>query len=130
MEALKENDTWVVMKKPDECELIDSKWVFKKKRDEKGNIVKFKARLVARGFKQKNVSFSDIFSPVAKLSTVRMFLAVCNFLGIPIIQMDVSNAFLYGKIDGDVYMSLPQGFNLKTNEVVKLKKTLYGLKGS
>ncbi|KMQ86201.1 integrase core domain protein, partial [Lasius niger] len=98
MEALKENDTWTVMKKPEKCELIDSKWVFKKKRNEKGDVITYKARLVARGFKQKN--------------------------------MDVCNAFLYGKIDSDVYMSLLQGFNLKTNEICKLKKTLYGLKGS
>lgn len=52
IEALKENDTWVVMKKPDKCEIID-KWMFKKKRDEKGDVTKYKARLVAKGFKQK-----------------------------------------------------------------------------
>jgi len=106
MEALKENDTWVMMKKPDKCEIIDSRWVFKKKRDEKGDVTKYKVRLVARGFKQKDVSFSDIFSPVAKMSTVRVFLGVCNYLKISILQMDVCNAFLYGRIDGDVYMSL------------------------
>lgn len=109
MEALKENDTWTVMKKPEKCELIDSKWVFKKKRNEKGDVIKYKARLVARGFKQKNVSFSDIFSSVAKLSTVRVFLAVCNHLKIPILQMDVCNAFLYGKIDSDVYTHTANG---------------------
>lgn len=130
IEALKENDTWTVIKRPEHCEPIDSKWVFKKKRNEKGDIVKNKARLVARGFLQKNVSFSDNYSPVTKLPTVRVFLAVCNYLNIRVVQMDVCNAFLYSKINSDVYMLLPEGLNLKSNEVCKLNKTLYGLKES
>lgn len=119
-----------MIKRPKDCEPIDSKWVFKRKRNEEGDIVKYKVRLVARGFKQKNVSFSDIYSPVAKLPTIKVFLAVCNHLKIPIIQMDVCNAFLYGKIDSNVYITLPQGFDLRVNEVCKLNKTLYGLRES
>lgn len=65
MKALEENGTWVIVKKPSNCEYINSKWVFKRKRDANGDILMYKARLVAREFQQKNVSLSDIYSPVA-----------------------------------------------------------------
>lgn len=129
-EALEENNTWQVVKKPKVCEVIDSKWVYKRKRDECKNVVTYKARLVARGFKQTNVSFSDIYSPVAKLPTVRVFLAICNQLQISVLQLDVCSAFLYGNIETDVYMSLPEGFNIGDGMICKLNKSLYGLKNS
>lgn len=95
IKALEENDTWIVEKNPNNAEVIDSKWVFKGKKDEAGNISRFKARLVARGFKQSEC-ISDIYSPVAKLPSVRFFFSVCNYLKIPIYQMDVCSAFLNG----------------------------------
>lgn len=131
MKALTENDTWISVDKPKNCDIIDCKWVFKRKKDEKGNIVSHKARLVARGFKQ-DLSLSEIYSPVARLTSVRLFLAFCNEYNLPIHQLDVCSAFLYGDIDGDVYVSLPNGCfsEKKNNNVYKLKRSLYGLKDS
>lgn len=100
-----------------------------RKKDEAGNISKFKARLVARGFKQSEC-ISDIYSPVAKLPSVRFFFSVCNYLKIPIYQMDVCSAFLNGDIKGNVYISLPKGFEQKEGTICKLRKSLYGLKTS
>lgn len=92
--ALIDNETWtVVNEKPRDTQVIDCKWVFKKKRDENGVIAKYKARLVARGFKQKVFYDNDVYSPVAKLPSVRMFLSCCNKLGIGIYQLDVCSAF-------------------------------------
>lgn len=130
--ALIENGTWQCVDKVDdmESEIIECKWVFKKKKDESGNVAKYKARLVARGFQQKGMSFSDIYSPVAKLPSIRVFLAVCNKFDMKIHQLDVCSAFLNGDIKENVYITLPKGFKEKEGTVCKLRKSLYGLKSS
>lgn len=130
LEALEENNTWYYVSKPNDCDIIDTKWVFRRKRDEKGNIVSYKARLVARGFQQK-IDYSEIYSPVAKLTSVRLFLVFCNENNFPIYQLDVCSAFLYGEIVGDFYIKLPIGCRDEMKDkVCKLKKALYGLKDS
>ena len=117
MKALIDNDTWEIVKKPEKCEVIDSKWVFKVKKDKEGNIQKFKCRLVARGF-QQNV-YEDVYSPVVRLTTVRTILAVCVHKGWTIYQMDVCNAFLHGELKEDLYMYLPSNYQI-TGKVCKL----------
>lgn len=72
----------------------------------------------------------DIYAPVAKLSTFRLFVAVATKLNVPIYQMDVTGAFLYGDIKEDVYIKLPKGVYTENNNIVKFKKSLYGLKRS
>lgn len=95
-----------------------------------GNVQKYKARLVARGFQQTGIFNNDIYSPVAKLPSVRIFLALCNHFNFKIYQLDVCSAFLNGDITDDVYVVLPQGFGQDEGKIAKLKKSLYGLKSS
>lgn len=84
-------------------EIINSKWVFKIK-ESKDNIQQYKARLVARGFEQNSeFDLGELYAPVAKLSTFRVFVAIATKLNLPIHQMDVTGAFLYGDIDREVY---------------------------
>lgn len=127
--SLKENNTWELVPKPVNCKVIESKWVYKRKLDDQGNIASYKARLVARGFQQTDFTDDNLFAPVAKLPTVRTLLAVCNQKGILVHQMDVKSAFLHGDIKDEIYLSLPKGYT-DNNMVCKLKKSLYGLKSS
>lgn len=130
LQTLKENNTWDVCDDvPENAKVVSSKWVFKLKGLDK--VKQYKVRLVARGFEQDNVlDLNDIYAPVAKLSTFRIFVVIATKLGLPIYQMDVTGAFLYGEINGDVYISLPEGAYSDNNNIVKLNKSLYGLKSS
>jgi len=127
LKSLAENDTWDIVDKPSNCDIIDSKWVFKIKRDNKGKISLYKCRLVARGFQQKDV-YEDLYSPVAKLSTLRILLAISVNFDWEVYQMDVCSAFLHGEIKENVYLYLPENCNLPSGKVCKLKKVIYGLK--
>lgn len=129
LKNLKDNNTWDFCDVPVNVKTVSSKWVFKIKNT--NNVKQYKARLVARGFEQQDVfDLNDIYVPVAKLSTFRIFVAVATKLNLPIYQMDVTGAFLYGEIKGDVYVSLPEGAYSGNSTTVKLNKSLYGLKSS
>lgn len=111
-------------------ENITNRWVFKEKRDCKGTI-SYKARLVARGFEQGNISILHVHAPVAKLSTFRIFLSICNKYNLILDQLDVKNAFLNGVIKEKVHMKLPDGLKVcekDKNKVCLLQKAIYGLK--
>lgn len=124
-----ENDTWEAVQKPVGAKIITSKWVFSIKTDNDGQPARYKARLVARGFEQKQgIDYEETYAPVAKLSTIRIFLAVCLKKGLIIHQMDVKTAFLNGYLKEDVYLKVPDGFNAAEGVVYKLKKSIYGLK--
>lgn len=128
LEALEKNNTWIETDLPTGKKAIDSKWVFKIKKD--GNEEIYKARLVARGFKQKEkFDHSEVYAPVAKLPTLRILLAIACKYDLDIQQMDVKSAFLNGKIDEEVYLEKPDGMK-KNGKVLKLRKSLYGLKKS
>lgn len=127
LSALTENGTWEIVDKPRESEVIDSKFVFKVKRDQHGKVAQFKCRLVARGFQQKSV-LEDIYSPVVKLSTIRVFFSVAVNQGWPLHQLDVCNAFLHGKLKEEIFMYLPEGCKMPKGKVCKLIKAIYGLK--
>jgi len=111
--------------------VIGIKWVFKKKLDEQGVIVRNKARLVAKGYNQEEgIDFGETYAPVATLEVVRLLLAYACINGFKLHQMDVNIAFLNGYIDEEVYVIQPPGFedHKYPYHVFKLKKKLYGLK--
>ncbi|KAJ0591220.1 putative RNA-directed DNA polymerase [Helianthus annuus] len=130
MEALNRNKTWVVVDLPKGRKPIGCKWVYKIKYKSNGEIERYKARLVAKGFNQREgVDSGETFSPVVKMVTVRIVLKLAVNNDWPLYQLDINNAFLYGTLSEDVYMTLPLGyFNNDKNKVCKLVKSLYGLK--
>ncbi|GJS87150.1 zinc finger, CCHC-type containing protein [Tanacetum coccineum] len=96
-----------------------------------GTIEKFKARLVIQGFRQKSwIYYFDTYAPVARISTIRLLIAMASIHNLIIHQMDVKTAFLNGELDEEVYMNQPRGFIMPSNEkkLCKLIKSLYGLK--
>lgn len=126
-----ENKTWKIVDRPKTGTTIRAKWVFKLKKDLNGQIEKYKARLVARGFMQREeTTFADTFAPVAKIESFRALLAIAVRLNLHISQFDISTAFLYGTLEAAVYMDPPQGVVVDKSKCLKLQKALYGLKQS
>ncbi|GKE35886.1 putative ribonuclease H-like domain-containing protein, partial [Tanacetum coccineum] len=109
---------------------IGTKWVFKNKKDERGIVIKNKARLVAQGYTQEEgIDYDEVFAPVARIEAIRLFLAYASFKDFIMYQMDVKSAFLYGKIEEEVYVCQPPGFEDPDfpDKVYKVEKALYGL---
>lgn len=109
---------------------ITCRWVYDLKRDGEGKIVLFKARLVVHGFKQQEgVDFNKTFSSTAQIRTFRFVVAIAILHGLKMTQYDISNAFLNGKLDEEIYMEWPPGYPSESKDkVIKLIKGLYGLK--
>ncbi|XP_071719288.1 uncharacterized protein [Rutidosis leptorrhynchoides] len=128
--ALNRNNTWVLVDLSPDRKPIGSKWVYKIKYKSNGEIERYKARLVAKGFNQREgIDYEETFSPVVKMVTVRILINLAINKGWILHQLDVNNAFLYGEIVEDVYMTLPEGyFNKDKTKACKLIKSLYGLK--
>ncbi|GJS77794.1 putative ribonuclease H-like domain-containing protein [Tanacetum coccineum] len=121
---------WVLVDLPHGMKVIGTKWVYRNKRDERGMVVRNKARLVAQGYTQEEgIDYDEVFAPVARIEAIRLFLAFASFMGFIVYQMDVKSAFLYGTIDEEVYVSQPPGFvdPDHPNKVYKVVKALYGL---
>ncbi|GJX15042.1 putative ribonuclease H-like domain-containing protein [Tanacetum coccineum] len=124
-------EVWELVPRPDKVMVITLKWIYKVKLDELGGILKNKARLVARGYRQEEgIDFEESFAPVARLEAIRIFLAFAAHMNMVVYQMDVKTAFLNGNLREEVYVSQPDGFvdPDNPNHVYKLKKALYGLK--
>nr|GEW71830.1 hypothetical protein [Tanacetum cinerariifolium] len=123
-------EVWELIPRPDKVMVITLKWIYKVKLDELGGFLKNKARLVARGYCQKEgIDFEESFASVARLEAIRIFLAYNAHKNMVIYQMDMKTAFLNGNLREEVYISQPNGFvdQDNPNHVYKLKKALYGL---
>ncbi|GJW08412.1 putative reverse transcriptase domain-containing protein, partial [Tanacetum coccineum] len=121
---------WILVDLPYGKKAIGTKWVYRNKKDERGVVVRNKARLVAQGHRQEEgIDYDEVFAPVARLEAIRIFLAFASYMGFIVYQMDVKSAFLYGKIDEEVYVSQPPGFQdpKSPQKVYKVVKALYGL---
>ncbi len=127
--ALEGNNTWEPVVPPRGANLVTSKWVFDVKRKISGAIEKFKARLVARGFSQKyGVDFQETFAPTVRHDTLRVFMAVVCEQDLEMHQIDVNNAFTESSLLEDIYMVPPPGVDIPPNMVLKVLRSLYGLK--
>ncbi|GJW28347.1 putative ribonuclease H-like domain-containing protein [Tanacetum coccineum] len=121
---------WTLVDLPRDKWAIGTKWVFRNKKDERGIVVKNKARLVAQGHTQEEgIDYDEVFAPVARIEAIRLFLAYASFKDFVVYQMDVKSAFLYGKIEEEVYVCQPPGFEDPhfPDKVYKVEKALYGL---
>ena len=101
-----------------------------KKRDMEGNVITYKARLMAKGYRQKHgVDYDKTFHPVAMLKSIRILLAIAAHYEYEIWRMDVKTTFLNGNLTEEVYMTQPKGFKSGSgSKVCKLQRSVYGLK--
>jgi hypothetical protein len=130
-QSIMKNDVWEVVPRPEGKSMVTSKWIYKIKHAADGNIEKYKARFVARGFSQKEgEDYDETFSLVARYTSIRSTISIASVMGWKLHQMDVKTAFLNGVIEEEVYIEKPQGFVIhgKESHVCKLKKALYELK--
>jgi hypothetical protein len=131
LEQLKSFETWKLVDCPPDAIPIPNKWVFLKKYNKEGNITKFKAWLIVKGCVQRpGFDYTDTFSPVVRLETIRVIMALVPSKQLKIYQMDVKGAYLNGILQEKVYTRQPDGFGDGTSRVCWLQKTLYGLKQS
>nr|GEW05570.1 retrovirus-related Pol polyprotein from transposon TNT 1-94 [Tanacetum cinerariifolium] len=131
LNEFKRLEVWELVPRPEKVMVITLKWIYKVKFDELGGILKNKARLVARGYRQEEgINFQESFAPIARLEAIRIFLAYAAHKNMVVHQMDVKTMFLNGNLREEVYVSQPDGFvdQDNPNHVYKLKKALYGLK--
>jgi hypothetical protein len=129
--ALLKNETWHLVPRKPEANIIDCKWVYKVKKKADGSIDRYKTRLVTKGFKQRyGIDYKDTFSPVVKAATVKIILSIAVSNGWSMRQLDVQNTFLHGVLKEEVYMRQPPGYENRENPdfVCQLDKTIYGLK--
>jgi histone deacetylase 1/2 len=134
LKSLKKNHTWNLTTLPPNWNVINCKWIFKVKFNLDGTIAKYKARLVAKGYtQQEGIDYQKTFSPVLKLTSIRMLLALMIHHKLDIQQMDVKTLFFNDQLDEKIYMEIPKGLlqeQRNSKLVHKLEKALYGLKQS
>ncbi|RVW21903.1 Retrovirus-related Pol polyprotein from transposon TNT 1-94 [Vitis vinifera] len=131
MNSMYMNGVWDLVELPHGCKPVGCKWVFKTKRDSSGKIERYKARLVVKGYSQREgIDFKETFSPVSTKDSFRVIMAIVAHFDLELHQMDVKTAFLNGDLDEEVYMEQPIGFVEvgKEDLVCKLNKSIYGLK--
>ncbi|KAL9254806.1 Retrovirus-related Pol polyprotein from transposon RE1-like protein [Drosera capensis] len=131
IQAIRLNKTWELRKLPKGGQAIGVKWVFKKKLNAKDEIERYKAPLVAKGYKQKTgIDYDVVFAPLARMETIRLLIAQAAQFKWQIFQMNVKSAFLNSVLEEEVYLEQPTGYMKAEdeNKMLKLKKTLYGLK--
>jgi hypothetical protein len=131
MAALDVNATWELVVLPKDKNTIGCKWVYKVKHNVDGSMSRYKTRSVAKGYAQTyGIDYEETYNQVAKMTIVRIIIAMAATKGWSLHQMDVKNDFLHGDLQEEVYMEQPLGYVNQThlNLVCRLKKTLYILK--
>ena len=131
IESIMQNHTWELVDLPLGSKPLGCKWIFKRKMKTDGSIDKYKARLVAKGYKQKEgLEYFDTYSPVMRITSIRMLIAIAALHNLEIHQMDVKTTFLNGDLNEEIYMDQPEGFISlgQKKKVCRLVKSLYGLK--
>jgi hypothetical protein len=131
LENFERNQVWELVDPPPGCKPIGTKWVWKNKEGEKGDVVRNKSRLVFQGYNQKEgIDYEETFALVARLEAIRILLAFSVAKGFKLYQTDVKSAFLNGVLEEEVYVRQPLGFESEKypHRVYKLRKALYGLK--
>jgi hypothetical protein len=130
-QAVIDNNTWKLVDCPTSVKPIGCKWGYRIKYNQHGEIDKYKAQLVAKGFaQQEGIDYEETFAPTTKWNTIRSTLALTAQKGWKVHQMDVKSAFLNKDLQEDVYMQKPPGFEIvgQEHKVCKLIKALYWLK--
>ena len=131
IESILSNHTRELVDLPPGNKPLGSKGIFKRKMKDDGTIDKYKARLVVKGFRQKEgLDYFDTYSPVTRITSIRMLIALAAVYGLEIHQVDVKTTFLNGELEEEIYIEHPKGFVVpgKEMKVCKLIKSLYGLK--
>ena len=129
--SILKNQTWELVNLPSRAKPISYKWIFKRKDLPNGSIEKYKAKLVAKGFSQKqNIDYFDTFAPVTRISSIHILIALASTHRLFIHQMNVKTTFLNGDLEEEIYMLQHEGCITpgQENKVCKLRKSLYGLK--
>ncbi|KAI3501210.1 hypothetical protein L1887_29073 [Cichorium endivia] len=129
--SIEKNHTWELVDPPAGIRPIGVKWVYKTKINELGNVDKYKARLVVKGYAQREgVDYNEVFAPVARWDTIRTLISVAAQRNWLVYQLDVKSAFLNGELKEVVHVTQPQGFIREGEEtkVYRLRRALYGLK--
>ncbi|KAL2248135.1 UNVERIFIED_CONTAM: Retrovirus-related Pol polyprotein from transposon TNT 1-94 [Sesamum indicum] len=128
MNSLKKNDIWELCQLQKEKKALQNRWVYRVK-EESDRKKRYKARLIVKEFQQRyGIDFTDVFTPVVKLITIRLMLSMVATENLELQQMDVKTAFLHGDLEEEIYMVQPEGYNGDDEQVCRLKKSLYGLK--
>jgi hypothetical protein len=131
LESLVDNDTWKVVERMPEDNVVKCKWVFRVKQNPDGTVDRFKARLVAKGYSQKHgIDYFDTFAPVIKMVSIRVILCIALSKGLKIKQKDVDVAFLNSEVKERLIMEVPEGLDMPSGKVLEMKKCLYGFKQS
>jgi hypothetical protein len=131
LDQIEKNDTWELVPRPKNKNVIDTKWVFRNKLNEDGQFTRNKATLVCKGYAQiEGIDFEETYAPVARMEAICLLLAYACSKNVKLYQMDVKSTFLNGELEEEVYIEQLEGFQLSENidYVCKLKKALYGLK--
>ena len=131
MNSMTSNQVWDLVELPNGVKAVGCKWVFKTKNDSLGNIERHKARLIAKGFTQREgIDYTKTFSPVSKKDSFQIIMALVSHFDFDLYQMHAKTAFLNGNLEEEVYMKQPEGFSFSEGEhlVCKFKKSIYGLK--
>ena len=131
VESILSNHTWKLVDLPPGNKPLQCKWIFKRKMKADGGIDKYKARLAVKGYKQREgLDYFDTYSPVTRITSIRMLIAIAEVYKLEIHQMDMKTAFLNGNLEEEIYLEQPEGFIVPGQEqkVCRLIKSLYGLK--